>query len=68
MAFENTKASFVAGIVVIITMLNDTIDVIFSMGAIISAVVRLICFMNINGEKELRQLNEEYRSNSGKVK
>ena len=22
----------------------------------------------INGEKELRQLNEEYRSNSGKVK
>lgn len=28
MAFENTKASFVAGIVVIITMLNDTIDVI----------------------------------------
>lgn len=46
MAFENTKASFVAGIVVIITMLNDTIDVIFAMGAIISAVVRLICFMN----------------------
>ena len=46
MAFENTKASFVAGIVVIITMLNDTIDVIFAMGAIISAVVRLIRFMN----------------------
>lgn len=46
MAFENTKASFVAGIVVIITMLNDTIDVIFAMGAIISAVVRLIHFMN----------------------
>lgn len=46
MAFENTKASFVAGIVVIITMLNDTIDVIFAMGAIISAVVRLICFTN----------------------
>lgn len=46
MAFENTKASFVAGIVFIITMLNDTIDVIFAMGAIISAVVRLIRFMN----------------------
>lgn len=46
MAFENTKASFVAGIVVIITILNDTIGLLFAMGAIISAVVRLIRFMN----------------------
>lgn len=46
MAFKNTKASFTTGIVAFITMLNDTMDVIFAMGAIISAVVRLIHFMN----------------------
>ena len=46
MAFKNTNASFAVGIVVFITMLNDTIDVIFAMDAIISAAVRLIHFMN----------------------
>ena len=70
MAFKNTKASFAVEIVVFITMLNDTIACDFCNGCDNLGGGSVDSFYEpyINGEKELRQLNEEYRSNSGKVK
>ena len=45
MVFENTKASFVAGIVVIITMLNDTIGLLISIPRIIEWLEIVICLL-----------------------
>lgn len=45
MAFENTKASFVAGIVVIITILNDTIGLLISIPCIVEWIEVVICLL-----------------------
>lgn len=45
MAFENTKASFVAGIVVIITILNDTIGLLISIPSMVEWIEVAICLL-----------------------
>lgn len=45
MAFENTKASFVAGIVVIITILNDTIGLLISIHSMVEWIEVAICLL-----------------------
>lgn len=45
MAFENTKASFVAGIVVIITMLNDTMGLLISISRMVEWIEVVICLL-----------------------
>ena len=45
MAFENTKASFVAGIIVIITILNDAIGLIISIPRIVEWMEVAICLL-----------------------
>ncbi len=43
MEFDNTKAAFVAGIVVIITVLNDTVGLLVSIPFWVEAVEVVIC-------------------------
>lgn len=45
MAFENSKASFVAGIVVIITVLNDTIGLIMPIPRLVELIEVIVCFL-----------------------
>ena len=45
MAFENTKASFVAGIVVIITILNDAMSLLLSIPRMVEWIEVAICLL-----------------------
>lgn len=45
MAFENTKASFVAGIVVVITILNDAISLLISISRMVEWMKVAICLL-----------------------
>lgn len=45
MAFENTKASFVAGIVVVITIINDAIGLLISIPRMVEWVEVAICLL-----------------------
>ena len=59
MAFKNTKASFVAGIVVIITVLNDAIGLLISIPRIIEwmeVVICLLLFYLTLGTKKLNHI------------
>lgn len=78
--FEKTLISQMANIELVISLSNEKLQVfiiflIVGLAIIGGAIdnlgggsVDLFYEPYINGEKELRQLNEEYRSNSGKVK
>lgn len=58
MAFENTKASFVAGIVVIITMLNDTIGLLLSIPRMVEWIEVAICLLLFYLALETKKLNQ----------
>ena len=45
MAFENTKASFVAGIVVVIAILNDAIGLLISIPRMVEYMEIAICLL-----------------------
>lgn len=78
--FEKTLISQMANIKLVISLSNEKLQVfiiflIVGLAIIGGAIDNLgggsvdsFYEPYINGEKELRQLNEEYRSNSGKVK
>lgn len=78
--FEKTLISQMANIELVISLSNEKFQVfiiflLLEVAGIVGAIDNLgggsvdsFYEPYINGEKELRQLNEEYRSNSGKVK
>ena len=78
--FEKTLISQMANIKLVISLSNEKFQVfiiflLLGVAGIVGAIDNLgggsvdsFYEPYINGEKELRQLNEEYRSNSGKVK
>lgn len=78
--FEKTLISQMANIELVISLSNEKFQVfiiflLLGVAGIVGAIDNLgggsvdsFYEPYINGEKELRQLNEEYRSNSGKVK
>lgn len=78
--FEKTLISQMANIELVISLSNEKLQVfiiflLLGVAGIVGAIDNLgggsvdsFYEPYINGEKELRQLNEEYRSNSGKVK
>lgn len=78
--FEKTLISQMANIESVISLSNEKLQVfiiflLLGVAGIVGAIDNLgggsvdsFYEPYINGEKELRQLNEEYRSNSGKVK
>ena len=69
MAFENTKASFVSGIVIVITVLNDTIGLLTPIPCMVVLIELAIClflfYLALGTKKLNRILNRNGVERSG---